>query len=58
MIEKPALIDISEQIPESGEEETDGEVRPVLMLWTFRGGHSSPLGNVQTNICILRYQPH
>ena len=57
MIEKPALIDISEQIPESGEEETDGEVRPVLMLWTFRG-HSSPLGNVQTNICILRYQPH
>ena len=35
MIEKPALIDISEQIPESGEEETDGEVRGATCFDTL-----------------------
>ena len=33
------------------------EVRPVLILEKFRA-NSSAGGNVQTNICILRYRPH
>ena len=54
-------IDISEQSPESASESGGGlmerEVRPVLILDKFRA-NSSAAGNVQTNICILRYRPH
>ena len=54
-------IDISEQSPESASERGGGlmerEVRPVLILDKFRA-NSSAAGNVQTNICILRYRPH
>ena len=55
-------IDISEQSPESASERERGglmerEVRPVLILEKFRA-NSSVAGNVQTNICILRYRPH